>query len=250
MIFKYFIIGLIQGLTEFLPVSSSGHIVLFGELFNLDCDIILLSVVAHIGTLLSVLIYMRKPLKDMLLHPFCDTNKKLIISTIPAVICVVCFKKIIDKLYGLQFLLYGFLITGILLILCDLKQPKYEKVTKKHAIYMGIMQGVAILPGISRSGSTMAVGMMSGLKKEVACEYTFLMSIPIILGSAIYEIMGLLKTTIGFNFWPLLTAFLSSFIFGLLSIKIMMKILKKNKLYYFSIYTIILSIITLFIIIR
>lgn len=247
MIFKYFIIGLIQGFTEFLPVSSSGHIVLFSEIFNIDCDIILLSVVAHIGTLLSVIICMRKKLFQIVKKPFSPTTLNLIIATIPAVLVVILFNDLIDKLYGLRFLIYGFLITGILLTVADLCKPKYDYVTKKHSLFMGLMQGLAILPGISRSGSTMAVGMMSGVKKEEACEFSFLMSIPIILGSAIWECVGLINTNVTFNFLPLFVAFITSFIFGILSIKLMLKIVKSNKLFIFSIYTVILSVVTLII---
>lgn len=247
MIFKYFIIGLIQGFTEFLPISSSGHIVLFGEIFNINCDIILLSVVAHLGTLLSVIICMRKKIFEIAKKPFSPTTSNLVIATIPAVIVVILFNDLIDKLYGLHFLIYGFLITGILLTVADLIKPKYDYVSRKSSLLMGLMQGLAILPGISRSGSTMAVGMMSGVEKKEACEFSFLMSIPIILGSAVWECAGLLKGNITFNFLPLFVAFVTSFIFGILSIKLMLKIVKSNKLYTFSIYTIILSIITLII---
>lgn len=241
MIFKYFIIGLIQGLTEFLPISSSGHILIFSKLFNIDCDIILLSVVAHLGSLLAVLICMREKLKPLIKKPFNSTNINLIISTMPAIIIVIIFKELVDKMYGMQFVLYGFLITGILLVLADMKSHKNKTITKKNAFFMGLMQGIAILPGISRSGSTLSIGMLSGLDKETACEYSFLMSIPIILGSGVWELIGLIGKAVEIEIIPLLVAFLSSFIFAILSIKLMLKIVKSNKLYYFSIYTIILS---------
>lgn len=247
MIFNYFIIGLIQGFTEFLPVSSSGHIVLFCKIFNINCDIILLSVVAHLGTLLSVIICMRTKLVEIVKNPFSSTTINLLIATVPAVLIVILFNSLINKLYGLHFLVIGFLITGILLTVADLTKPKYSYVNKKTSLFMGLMQGVAILPGISRSGSTMAVGMLTGLKKEEACEFSFLMSIPIIIGSAVWECIGLINTNIAFNFLPLFVAFIASFIFGILSIKLMLKMVKLNKLFIFSIYTIILSVITLII---
>lgn len=248
MIFKYFIIGLIQGLTEFLPVSSSGHILIFSKIFNIKCDVILLSVVAHLGSLLAVLICMRKKIFPLIKKPFNTTNLNLIISTIPAVLFVVLFKELVDRLYGMQFVLYGFLITGILLIISDMKNPKNKTITRKNVLFMGLMQGVAILPGISRSGSTMAIGILTGAEKETACEYSFLMSIPVIIGSAIWEMLGLLGEAVEVNFLPLVVAFLSSFVFAILSIKFMMKIVKTNKLYVFSIYTIFLSVVLFFII--
>lgn len=247
MIFKYFIIGLIQGLTEFLPISSSGHILIFCKIFNINCDIILLSVVAHLGSLCAVLICMRKKIKSLIKQPFSQTNRNLIISTLPAIVTVLTFHNLIDKLYGFQFMLYGFLITGILLILADLKKSGNTIINKRQALYMGLMQSIAILPGISRSGSTMSIGVLSGINKEHACEYSFLMSIPIIIGSAVWETLGLVGQNITIEFIPLLIAFLSSFLFAILSIKIMLKIVKNNKLYIFSIYTIILSFFIFFI---
>lgn len=246
MVFKYFIIGLIQGLTEFLPVSSSGHILLFSKIFNVDCDIVLLSVVCHLGTLLSVLICMRKKVAEIVKKPFSEQSLKLIIATIPAVLAVLFFNKLIDKLYGIQFLIYGFLITGILLVVADFLKVKNKPLGKKQALYMGIMQGVAILPGISRSGSTMAVGMMSGVSKEEACEFSFLMSIPIILGSAVWEAIGLFNTNVDFNPLALIVAFVTSFIFGIISIKTMLKVVKSNKLIIFVIYILCISIFMLF----
>lgn len=245
MLFKYFIVGLIQGLTEFLPVSSSGHILIFSNIFNVDCDIILLSVVAHLGTLFSVLFCMRKKVVELIKKPFCDTNLKLIIATIPAVVFVLFFKNYIDKLYGLKFVIYGFIITGLLLCVADFIKPKYSICKKRTALFMGLTQGFALLPGISRSGSTMAVGMLSGLKKEQACEFSFLMSIPIIIGSAVWEGIGAIGSTNQVFIGPLILAFVTSFIFGILSIKLMIKLVKNNKLYYFAIYVIFICIISL-----
>lgn len=248
MFLKYFIIGLIQGLTEFLPVSSSGHILIFSHLFNINCDIILLSVVAHLGSLLAVIICMRKKIKPLIKKPLCSTNQNLIISTLPAVIIVLLFKGLVDKLYGMEFVLYGFLTTGILLMIADLKKTNNKPITKINALLMGLMQGIAILPGISRSGSTLSVGMLAGVNKKEACEYSFLMSIPIIVGSAVYEIIGLIGHNVEVQFFPLFVAFLSSFLFAILSIKLMLKIVKSNKLFVFSIYTLLISFVLFFVI--
>ena len=246
MVFKYFIIGLIQGFTEFLPVSSSGHILLFSKIFNIDCDIVLVSVVCHLGTLLSVLICMRKQVAEIIKKPFNQQSLKLVIATIPAVLAVLFFNNLIDKLYGIHFLIYGFLITGILLVVADLIKTKNRPLAKKQAFFMGLMQGVAILPGISRSGSTMAVGMMTGVEKQNACEFSFLMSIPIIIGSAVWELIGIFNSNIEFNPIALLVAFVSSFVFGILSIKTMLKVVKNNKLMVFVVYILIISLFMLF----
>ena len=245
--FKYFILGFVQGITEFLPVSSSGHLLLLSDIFNIEGDIIFLSVVAHLGTLLSVLICMRKQVRYSFKNPFCETNKMLVVATLPCVFFVLFFNDLVDKLYSIYFLIAGFLITGILLIIADIIKPKNEVFSYKHALIMGLMQGVAILPGISRSGSTMAVGMMSGAEKKEACDFTFLMSIPIIIASAVFESLEMFKTGFNFELMPAIIVFISSFIFGVLSIKLMLKILKSNKLYLFIIYLLILSIITFFV---
>lgn len=249
MLFIYILIGVVQGLTEFLPVSSSGHILLLGEIFNVNLDIIFLSVVAHLGTLLSVIICMRKKLVHSIKHPFCKTNWQLLVVTIPCVIGVLLFNDLVDKLYSVYFLVAGFLITGILLILADIIKQKNQKFGYKHAVNMGIMQAMAILPGISRSGSTMAVGMLSGANKEDACEFTFLMSIPIIIASAVFESVEMFTTGVNIQLIPAILVFITSFIFGILSIKLMLKVLKNNKLYVFSIYLLVVSMATLFMVI-
>ncbi|MBQ7880416.1 MAG: undecaprenyl-diphosphate phosphatase [Clostridia bacterium] len=248
MILIYIIIGIVQGLTEFLPVSSSGHILLISEIFNVNCDIIFLSVVAHLGTLLSVIICMRKRLVYSVKHPFCKTNWKLLVATLPCVVFVLLFNDLVDKLYSVYFLVGGFLITGILLIVADLIKPKNQPLNFKHSLLMGLMQGVAILPGISRSGSTMAVGMMAGADKNEACEFTFLMSIPIIIASAVFESVEMFTIGVNIEVLPAIIVFIISFIFGILSIKLMLKVLKNNKLYIFSIYLLIISAITLLVV--
>ncbi len=243
-IIKYIFIGFIQGITEFLPVSSSGHIVLFGSFFELD-NLLLISVVAHIGTLFAVIFCYRKRLKELITKPKNPTNLNLIIATIPTVIGVLLFNDFIESRFGTNSLVWGFLISAILLLIADLKKDGTKCITKKSAIYMGISQAFAILPGFSRSGTTLVCGMMSGVNKQEALDFSFLMSIPIIIASAVWEGFDLISSQITINYFGILIVMLSSFIFGILSIKIMLKTLKKNKLFYFSIYLVLLAIVTL-----
>ena len=243
---KFIFIGFIQGITEFLPVSSSGHVVLFGSLFELD-NLLLISVVAHIGTLFAVLFCYRKQIFELVRHPKNKTNFNLIIATIPTVIIVLLFNKFLEDNFSTKTLVWGFLLSDVLLIIAELKQDKYKLITKRSALYMGLSQGFALLPGISRSGSTLVCGLLAGVEKEQACDFSFLMSIPIILASAVYETFKLFSSQITINWLGIFLVMISSFIFGILSIKIMLKTLKKNKLYYFSIYLIILSLVILFI---
>ena len=246
-IINYILIGFIQGLTEFLPISSSGHIVLFGSFFNLD-NLLLISVVAHIGTLFAVIFCYRKTLKELVIHPFNKTNLNLIIATIPTVIVVLCFNHFLEDNFSTSSLVWGFLISAILLTVADLKKDGAKPVNKKNALYMGLAQCCALLPGISRSGSTLVCGLIAGVEKKQALDFSFLMSIPVIIASAVYETIKLFTSQITVDWIGIFIVMITSFIFGIMSIKIMLKLVNKNKLYYFSIYLIILSLIILLII--
>lgn len=243
-IIKYIFIGFIQGLTEFLPISSSGHIVLFGSMFNLD-NLLLISVVAHIGTLFAVIFCYRKRLYNLIRHPFNKTNLNLIIATIPTVILVLLFNTFFESSFSTKTLIWGFLISAVLLFIADFKKDSMKPITKRSALYMGLAQGLALLPGISRSGSTLVCGLLVGVEKNEALDFSFLMSIPIIIASAVYESFKLFSAQITINWLGIFVVMITSFIFGILSIKIMLKLVKKNKLYFFSIYLIILSLIIL-----
>lgn len=243
-IIKYIFIGFVQGITEFLPISSSGHIVLFGSLFNLD-NLILISIVAHVGTLFAVIFCYRKTLFPLIRKPFNKTNLNLIIATIPSIIIVLLFNKFIEDSFSTSSLVWGFLISAILLLVADLKKNGFSPINKKSSLYMGISQGLAILPGISRSGSTLVCGLIAGVEKKQALDFSFLMSIPIIIASAIYESFKLFSSQITISWIGIFIVMVSSFIFGIISIKIMLKVVKNNKLYFFSIYLIILSLIVL-----
>lgn len=242
---KYILIGFIQGLTEFLPISSSGHVVLFGSLFDLD-NLLLLSVVAHVGTLFAVIFCYRKRLVELVKKPFNKTNINLLIATIPTVVIVLLFNHFIEDNFSTKTLIWGFLLSAVLLIIADFKKDSYRPVNKRSALYMGLAQGLALLPGISRSGSTLVCGLLVGVEKNEALDFSFLMSIPIIIASAVYESIKLFTMQLTVNWLGIFIVMITSFIFGILSIKLMLKIVKKNKLYFFSIYLIVLSLIILF----
>ena len=242
-IFNFIFIGIIQGITEFLPISSSGHIVLFGSLFELD-NLMLISIVAHIGTLFAVLLCYRKRIIEIVRHPIKDkTFLKLIIATIPTIIMVLLFNTFLEDNFSAKSLVWGFIISAILLLIADLKKESIKPITKRTALYMGLAQGLALLPGISRSGSTLTCGLLVGANKNEALDFSFLMSIPIIIASAVYESFKLIKCQLTINWLGIFIVMITSFIFGIISIKLMLKTIKKNKLYYFSIYLVVLSLI-------
>ena len=147
--------------------------------------------------------------------------------------------------FSTSSLVWGFLISAVLLLVADFKKNGFSPINKKSSLYMGISQGLAILPGISRSGSTLVCGLIAGVEKNQALDFSFLMSIPIIIASAIYESFKLFSSQITISWIGIFIVMVSSFIFGIISIKIMLKVVKNNKLYFFSIYLIILSLIVL-----
>lgn len=247
MIFIYFLLGLIQGLTEFLPVSSSGHIILFGAIFGVQTDIILLNIVVHLGSLLSVIICMRKQLWQIIKKPFSPLTLKLAIATIPTLIIAFLFKDFFEAAFNGRFLIYGFLATALLLVIADLLKNNNKPVNNMTALIMGVMQGIAVFPGLSRSGSTISAGMLAGTEKTQVADFTFLMSIPIILASAVYKSIDLFKTSAQIEVLPLLVAFVAAALSGIVAIKLMFKIIKKSKLSYFSIYLVLISIVSYFV---
>lgn len=246
-ILKYILIGFIQGITEFLPVSSSGHIVLFGSLFELD-NLLLLSVVAHIGTLFAVIFCYRKQIVELIKKPFNPTNLCLIIATVPTVVMVLIFNNFLEANFSSHVLVWGFLLSALLLAVADFKKTNNKPINKRNALYMGIAQGLALLPGISRSGATLTCGLLVGLEKQKALDFSFLMSIPVIIASAVYESFKLFSCQLTINWLGIIIVMITSFIFGILSIKIMLKLVNKNKLIYFSFYLILLSLLILFLV--
>lgn len=259
------ILGIVQGACEFLPVSSSGHLVMFYNIFNITENTILLSVILHMATLMSVVVCYWRDIIKLIKNPFCNTNKMLIVATIPTVIIVLLLKNIVEKSFGSDFIIIGFLITAIVLFISQMLENKSAKMLKnnyfmsqtgtynditdinintKQALLVGCAQGLAIFPGISRSGSTIAMGLLCGVKKSEVADFSFLLSIPIIIASLLFETIDVSvnKISVGYNALTLGIGFLFSFLSGLVCIKLMLKFVKKSKLYWFSFYLVLLSI--------
>lgn len=245
MIILYLLLGLIQGLTEFLPVSSSGHIVLFSQIFGINTDILLLSIVVHLGTLVSVCVCMRQQIWALIKKPFCAETWRLVLATLPTVVIALIFHDTFERAFGGKFLIVGFLATAILLVVADFLPKKVNPITNKTAFAMGLAQGLAIFPGLSRSGTTITTALICGTEKEKATEFSFLMSIPVIVGSALMECLDLTKQAVSVDVLTLAVAFVSAVISGIFSIKIMLKVVKSNKFIYFAYYLIAVCILML-----
>ena len=242
------ILGIIQGLTEFLPVSSSGHLelgkVLLGD-ESLPEESLLFTVVVHAATALSTIVVFRKDILEILKGLFqfkwneqSQFSVKIIISMVPAAIIGVLFNDQIEALFNRQILLVGamLVLTGLLLFLADRAKRTEKTVGFGHALIIGISQAIAILPGISRSGATISTSVLLGIDREKAARFSFLMVVPLILGKIAKDLLGGNISSELTNLMPLAIGFAAAFISGLIACTWMISLVKKSQLRYFSYY--------------
>lgn len=238
--------GIIQGLTEFLPVSSSGHLLLFQDITGYNSNGLFISLVLHAGTLVSVCIVLWDKIKALFAPPY-KTLIYLVIATIPSAILGVLLSDLIDSVFSSgKILPLTFFLTSVLLFLCQKVKNKTNSLSIKTSLFMGIGQTFALLPGLSRSGTTIACGLFAKGNKKVVGEFSFLMSIPIILGGLIVNLYKLTRSsalTLDFSIPALLVGALTSCVVGLMSVKKMLNLVNKGKFTPFCVYLLILSII-------
>jgi undecaprenyl-diphosphatase len=249
-IIKAIVLGIIQGLTEFLPVSSSGHLVLFEQIFNITNDQLLFNIILHVGTLIAVLYVFKKQVDELIKNPLSKKAKMLMLSTIITLALAFVFKDFLKNAFNGGLLAFSFLVTATFLLLAEYigkKQTKYKNLNYKNTAVMGIFQGLALIPGISRAGSTISSAVVQGVKREQAAQFSFLMSIPIILASLMYELIDIFKNkqTINLEAIPTTIGFLFAVVFGVIAIKIMLRVIERCKYSYFSVYLIMLSVFVL-----
>ena len=236
--------GLIQGLSEFLPVSSSGHLMLFHEIFGIEAqDNMTFIIVLNMGSLIPLLWTFRKDVWALIKNPFQKLTAFLILGTIPLIIVTLLFEDFIEStFFSIELLPFGFILTGVALLLSDRikKNDKpIEKLKTKNVILIGLAQAVAVIPGISRSGSTITTSMAMGLNREAAAKFSFLMSIPAAVGAIVFRgirIVGNPELLQGLNVPVLIAGFITAAVAGYIAINIMLSIIKKAKLKYFAIY--------------
>lgn len=245
-IFIAILLGIVQGLTEFLPISSSGHLVLLGQIFILPENNILFFILLHLATLIAVIIVFNKAILDLIKHPFSKKSFMLILATTVTLILALLFNDFFENAFSGAFLYISFFVTAIFLLIAEWvgksnKQPK--DISFKNAFIIGVFQGFAILPGISRSGATISSAIVQGIDKNKAAEFSFLLSAPIILASFIWELLKVKESAVEIYILPTIFGFLFAVIFGIIAIKIMLKVIQKVNYKYFSFYLIFLSII-------
>lgn len=249
-LWKALLLGLVQGLTEFLPISSSGHLVFGNYLLGIENATIVFEVAVHVGTLVAVLVYFRKDLAMVIVDFFKGGEGRwvgwmIILGTIPTVIIGLCFKDFFESVFHApKFAAGGLLVTSVLMFAGEKVRRGERKLTKIRwidALVVGLLQGMAIMPGISRSGSTISAGLFAGLDRDAAARYSFLLSIPAILGALVLNLKDFAAIDSGLLMPSVLGAVVAA-VSGYAAIGILMAVLRKGKLYGFVIYTLLVGI--------
>lgn len=266
--FQALLMGLLQGLTEYLPVSSSGHLTIASTFFGIDGEEnMLFTIMVHVATVLSTIVILGgeiwKIIKGMFgplnpgakglncLNPDQRYVLNILVSMIPIGIVGVFFKDQVEAIFGSGMTIVGIclLVTALLLTFSYYARPRErESISLGHAFIIGLAQAIAVLPGLSRSGSTIATGLMLGEKKSNMAQFSFLMVIPPILGEALLDVLKMVKgESLGaeIGWMPLTVGFLAAFISGCVACKWMIGIVKKGKLIYFAYYCAIAGVISL-----
>ena len=259
-IWKSAVLGTVQGLTEFLPVSSSGHLTLLQQLLRYDlgeAGMTFVNVLLHFGTLIAVVIVFWRDILALFKKPF-KTLLMLIVATVPAGVVGLLLNDKIEALFDPAYngawlicLAVCFAVTALILLITQFVSARQKKVAAlswRHAVPMGILQAAALLPGISRSGSTIAAGVISGAKREDVARFSFLMSIPVILGSLVVEVFHLIKPSggvavaIGTNeIIGMAVGVVFSAAAGFGAIKLMLKVIQKSNYKWFVVYLVALA---------
>ena len=289
-IWEALVLGIIQGLSEFLPISSSGHLLLIEKL-GIGQENLFFNVMLHVGTLLAVLIALRKTWIPLIIQPFGDLKKRLtkrkavstkqnkpsgqtisglkaanetyeyqkvfgglaaskidgylVLACVPTVAFAFAFKLLFPDLLEGKLLGCGFVLTAVLLYAGEnFNSTKSALLAPKTSILTGVLQGIAVLPGVSRSGATISALTLQGVEKKAATTFSFLLSIPIILGSALYESLDLFtgKATLSIAPAAVVAGMISAFLSGLVAIKFFLKLIEKHSMTGFVIYTLLLGI--------
>ncbi len=232
-------LGLLQGFTEFLPVSSSGHLMLAERLFDVNAGLFF-DVMLHVGTLFAVIIALRHSLWQTVRHPV--ANKKfvfIVVASIPTFAIALLVKLFVSEKIMNYLLPVGFALTAILIVLSDkLSKPRFrlEEASWASVIVTGITQGIAVFPGLSRSGSTVSVMKLFGANSVDAAEFSFLLSIPVILASAVVEGWEALHTAITTPWYCIVIGIVAAFVSGMVSIYTVMRAVKTKSWIWFAVY--------------
>ena len=240
------LLGLVQGAGEFLPVSSSGHLLLLEKL-GLGEEDLFFNICLHLGTLLSVAVCMRREVFGLFRRENRGKLLYVIVACVPTVLLAVLFKFLAPSLIDGAYLPLGFAVTAVLIVLSEKFAPDTTRfLSLKTSILTGVFQGIAVLPGISRSGATIAAGRLGGLARPAAAEFSFLLSVPIIIGSALFEGTELALTGgLGdVQVLPLLAGVAAAFVSGCVAIRFFLALVRKHSSLPFALYTAALAVVS------
>lgn len=235
------ILGIVQGATEFFPISSSGHLAIIQNIFNLKIPVAF-DVALHIGTLIVIFIVFFKDIikiiKDFFTFNFKTREGKLalyiILASIITAIIGFSFRNLFKSFfYNLSIISLALIFTGLILLLTKLKKSQKKRINWFDSLLIGAAQGIALIPGISRSGATISTGKFLGIKKQELIKFSFIVSIPSIIGAMIFEFKEL---SFKINFLPIIFGVITSIIIGYIALKLLIRIIKKNKFHYFAYY--------------
>jgi undecaprenyl-diphosphatase len=254
--FEAILLGLVQGLTEFLPISSSGHLVLLQKMLGIEEPTILFDTMLHVGTLIAVFAVLWQDVWKLLKKPFQKMTGLLIIATIPTVIFALLFNDFIeDAFHSARFLGFEFLITAAALIIAEFlsrragETKNEDKMNWLDALIIGVMQAVSIIPAVSRSGMTLSGALSRKLDRGLAARFSFLMSIPAILGALVFQAKDIFGETAaaeaGIGIVPMIAGVAAAAIVGFIAIRFMLKIVKEKSLIGFAIYVAVLGVLIL-----
>ncbi|OGC47321.1 undecaprenyl-diphosphatase UppP [candidate division WWE3 bacterium RIFCSPHIGHO2_01_FULL_42_13] len=238
------ILGIVQGLTEFLPISSSGHLIIFPSVFGWGIQPLAFDTTLHLGTALALVVYFWKDLLNILMK-----DRKLgfliLAGSVPAAVVGLLLENTVETVFRDVSYVILFLLAGSLLMFIAEKLGRWrqnKEVTMKSSILIGVFQSLALLPGISRSGSTISGGMLFGLNREKAARFSFLLSMPIVVAAGFFKVVDSVSVLNAVPLAFLIAGFLSSFVVGMLAIRFMLNFLQTKSLNVFIIYRVLLSI--------
>lgn len=237
--------GIVQGITEFFPISSSGHLVILHNIFGLKQETLTFDVFLHFGTLISIIVFFRKDIFALLNKDY-TMLKFIIIGSIPTFIIGILFRDTVEsmfnsgKLAGISLIVTGFFLIFTSIAAMHWKMAhKATQLNKGTSILIGIAQGIAIIPGVSRSGATIGTALAAGINEGVALKFSFLLALPAVLGANLLKMRQIYGNLVSMDTIPFLAGGLAAMITGLFAIKVLFGILKKNLFYLFGIYCIV-----------
>ncbi len=262
-IFQAIVLGIVQGLTEFLPVSSSGHLILVPALLGWPQQSIAFDAVTNVATLAALVVALWSDVSALALSFFRPAEKvmralgiKILVATIPVLAFGLLFKDLIETTFRSAFVVVGTLaVWGILLFVADVRAKKegtakITDVSWTQAILIGCFQALALIPGTSRSGVTITTGLFAGLNRETAARFSFLLGIPAIAAGTAYALLDFTNGKAVFDLWPLLFGFLAAFISGIFAIRFLLKLLKSASYRGFAVYRVVIALVTLLVLLR